>query len=683
MDESLWFEKTSSSVISPLPVWIIEYAWTNRMMDVLQVLGPPLWLEGDRSSLTLKDPCSIRVTAAESWMIIRSRDIEHFEQVMEFLDVTHTLLPQLVTPIKHMKIMFGLKTLVIMWMVWDDQSVESITDKIVKFFPDSLPRYHRSSHRHMELMQKAQRDFRNFAQLLTRNPEMRKNYIRNLMEEQYGERYIMKLEERLLHYLEELNKALPQPTYIDQVLKQSVPLNGREELLQQLFTCNSASPATALKKLLRCAMASRVDRKSTEMCKPQKGAQVDGPVFGRLCVAVRPPLEEAEEDWLSQASSQSSWLNRDKSVEKQMTRLKKKSVLDRTDKHPCVLKERCAQTTVTGLVAEELKAGNELTEHLCSRHGKRMKSILQECSEELRSQDGETSLMQVECTPLSPHRPLLQSTPQKLTSASPLHDSSSTNISQSSQPESFSYLSVDEEVVLPQLMAYSQTSPPQENNSRRFSGQKSNTALTLQVSHSLECSVQLVTPSPPSSVQPSLSQTSSSSTNISLFPEKKITQTSSSTEQESPVMLSLKKMCPETSYHQPGLSSSSSSSSSSFAAPAVTLSPSQNDAQVSLDSQEILESSSALPGQPRLSLETQAFLLVCKWLQPQVKLYRLSQHECHQATLPNRAPEQSSDEEEVDEDVLFDVNLLYSDSESDTRDSDDSDYVPSKRCRYR
>lgn len=39
------------------------------------------------------------------------------------------------------------------------------------------------------------------------------------MEEQYGERYIMKVEERLLHYLEELNKALPQPTYIDQVCR--------------------------------------------------------------------------------------------------------------------------------------------------------------------------------------------------------------------------------------------------------------------------------------------------------------------------------------------------------------------------------------------------------------------------------------------------------------------------------
>lgn len=37
------------------------------------------------------------------------------------------------------------------------------------------------------------------------------------MEEQYGECYAKKLEERLLQYLKELDKALPQPTYIDQV----------------------------------------------------------------------------------------------------------------------------------------------------------------------------------------------------------------------------------------------------------------------------------------------------------------------------------------------------------------------------------------------------------------------------------------------------------------------------------
>lgn len=434
-------------------------------------------------------------------------------------------------------------------------------------------------------------------------------------------------------------------------------------------------------------MASHMERKSTEICKEQ----VDGPVFGPRCVALRSSLEEAEDDWLSQASSHGSWLNRDKSVEKQKTRLKKKQklVLYQTNEHARVLKEPPPQMTESGLVvAEEKKAEDDLTEHLCSTHGKRMKSILRECSEELKSQDGESSLTQVECTPLSPLPPLLQATPHSLISASPLHDSSSTNISLFSQPDFSSYLSVDEEqqVVTSQMKASSQTSPGEENNSSCSSGQKSNVTLMLQVSSYPAHSVHLVTPSPPGSLQASPSQTSSSSTNISPFPENKIRQISSSTEQESSPMQSLKKMCQENSYLQTGSSNTSSSTSLSSAGPAVSLSPSQSDAQVSLVSHEILEPSSALAGKLRLSLETQAFLLVCKWLQPQVKLYRLSQRDCHQATLPNYVPEQSSEEEVLDEDeedAMFDVNLLYSNSESDTEDSDDSEYVPSKRYRFR
>ncbi|TSK38453.1 TERF1-interacting nuclear factor 2 [Bagarius yarrelli] len=579
-------------------------------------------------------------------MLIRARDIKRFEQVMEFLNVTHTLLPQLVTPIKHMKIMFGLKTLVIMRMLWDDQSVESITNKIAKFFPDSIPQYQRSSRRHIELMQKAQRDFRNFAQLLTRKPEMRKNYIKNMMEQQYGERYIMKLEERLLHYLEELNKALPQPTYIEQVLKQSGPLNGREELLQQIFTCNSVSPSTALKKLLRCAH--------------------------------KPPLEEAEEDWLSQASSQSAWINRDKSLEKHASALKKQHVLEQPDKDPCLIKEQHPQTIDIRLVAKKKTAEDDLTECLCTKHGKRMKSILQECSEEQKIQDDEAELMQVECTLVPSHPPLVQSSPQGRSSASSQHDSSSTNISLSLQPESLG-LSVDEErqVVPSRLMASSQTLFAEENSFNCLSGQKRSNSTSPHPEHS----VHLVTSSLTCLDQPFLSQTSSSSTNISSFPENRLTPKSPSTKQGSSVTLSVENMCLESSYHLP-VSSSSSPPPSSSAAPALTLTESQNVATVSLDSNGMLESNSTLAGKPKLSLDTQAFLLMCKWLQPQVKLYKLGQNEGHQPTLSSHAPERSSVEEEKDEDV-FDVNLLYSDSESDPHDSDDSDYIPFKRHRYK
>jgi len=39
----------------------------------------------------------------------------------------------------------------------------------------------------------------------------------NQMEEQYGEQYAQKLEDRLLHYLRELESVLPGDTYIDKV----------------------------------------------------------------------------------------------------------------------------------------------------------------------------------------------------------------------------------------------------------------------------------------------------------------------------------------------------------------------------------------------------------------------------------------------------------------------------------
>lgn len=62
--------------------------------------------------LTLEEPCRIRVVAAEAWRIVQARDIKHFERVTKFLDVTYLLVPRLVTSVKHMKIMFGLQTLV-------------------------------------------------------------------------------------------------------------------------------------------------------------------------------------------------------------------------------------------------------------------------------------------------------------------------------------------------------------------------------------------------------------------------------------------------------------------------------------------------------------------------------------------------------------------------------------------
>lgn len=69
-------------------------------------------VEPDLRSLNLEDKRRLRVLSARALSIVRNREVQNFETVMTFLDATHRLLPGLVPAIKHMKIQFGLKTMV-------------------------------------------------------------------------------------------------------------------------------------------------------------------------------------------------------------------------------------------------------------------------------------------------------------------------------------------------------------------------------------------------------------------------------------------------------------------------------------------------------------------------------------------------------------------------------------------
>ncbi|KAK7151908.1 hypothetical protein R3I94_008292 [Phoxinus phoxinus] len=460
MTENLWLEKACSILIPALPLWIIEYAWTKQMMEVLEVLGPPLWLEGDWHLLTLEEPCRIRVVAAEVWRIVQARDIKHFERVAEFLDVTYTLAPRLVTPIKHMKIMFGLQTLVVMWMLWNDQSTAKISDKIENFFPNSLPEYHKCSRSNMDLMQKNQKDFKSFSHCLARDRDMRETYIRDLLEEQYGERYAQKLEERLSHYLRELDKVLPQPTHIEQVLKQPHPYGRGEKILKKLLSRDSASLATVLKRLLYGAVTTNLSLDDSitpslsNTCEEPRDDKVVKPSHDTLHVILRPSQISSKEERFSQTStkdlfsSQGLWQNRNTEIilpqeeicsdgEIVTSTQLSGSEIHQVDfsqsllvKKDLIGRHRQAKTQSE---PEQKEGEAGFQEQMCTRHGKKMRSILQECSEEL---DGEA--VQAECTPTS-----TQSTPplfpytsepqaslnQHSLSSNP--DSSSTNISMS------------------------------------------------------------------------------------------------------------------------------------------------------------------------------------------------------------------------------------------------------------
>lgn len=75
-------------------------------------MDPSALPQMDSQPLSLEDSGRLRVVSAKVYSIVKNRDIQNFERVLNFLEDTYRLLPRLVTPIKHMKIMFGLKTMV-------------------------------------------------------------------------------------------------------------------------------------------------------------------------------------------------------------------------------------------------------------------------------------------------------------------------------------------------------------------------------------------------------------------------------------------------------------------------------------------------------------------------------------------------------------------------------------------
>ncbi|CAJ1057013.1 A-agglutinin anchorage subunit isoform X5 [Xyrichtys novacula] len=76
------------------------------------------------------------------------------------------------------------------------------------------------------------------------------------MEDQYGEHYAQKVEDRLLHYLHKLETVLPGDTCADKILRQGSPVTQEEKMLIEVLASDSASIATTLKKLLHCDVAS-------------------------------------------------------------------------------------------------------------------------------------------------------------------------------------------------------------------------------------------------------------------------------------------------------------------------------------------------------------------------------------------------------------------------------------------
>ncbi|XP_029289036.1 uncharacterized protein LOC115009287 isoform X2 [Cottoperca gobio] len=304
-----------SQNLTKLPLWIIEYSWAHKMMEVQEVVDPCNWPEVDSQPLNLEDSWRLRVASARVYSTVKNRDMEHFERALGFLEATYRLLPRLVSPIKHMKIMFGLKTMVIMWMLREGRGMVDTVFKISKFFPSKLPQYQDQCSQHkIFLMRKNHLDFKALAQVLALDKDTCKDYVK--------------------------------------LLKKEIPASEEEKLLLEAITSDSMNIATTLKKLLRCDVVScrrgKISQSSAHGMNGLENSQLSKSVlFGSSSKALLQTEEDGEVV---------------KRVEEDSGDKENKEFSESSSEH-----------------VQEAASSPQF----CSKHQRWVRSILQECSEEL------------------------------------------------------------------------------------------------------------------------------------------------------------------------------------------------------------------------------------------------------------------------------------------------------------
>ncbi|XP_068169623.1 uncharacterized protein [Antennarius striatus] len=336
---------------SRMPLWIIEYIWVHKMTDIEEILEPSCWPEMDPEPLTLEDSWRLRVASAQIYSIVKNREIKQFERVMAFLENTYGLHPRLVPSIKHMKIMFGLKTMVIMWMLREGRGMVDTLLKINLFFSSELPQYQDHC---------------------------------NHLEEHYGEHYAQKVEDRLLHYLNQLEAVLPGDTYIDKLLKKNNPETEEEKMLLEVINSDSTTIATTLKKLLHCDGAPCCQRSVSQSSgygkNGMKTSQLDK--FALHASSSISPPAAVDDKTAPELQPRNSDVSKDSSL-----------LLE--SEHNSDVRIH-TQTGGCGEIVNTVKerSSGSASPQFCSKHQRWVKSILQECpdqhSEELQLQSSFT-----------------------------------------------------------------------------------------------------------------------------------------------------------------------------------------------------------------------------------------------------------------------------------------------------
>ncbi|KAJ1083539.1 hypothetical protein NDU88_003697 [Pleurodeles waltl] len=165
-------------------------------------------LATDSDTILEDNSLNVRLVAAAVWAVVKRRDTEHFGKVLEFLQIVHQQVPDLVFYRHHAKLCAGLKGKLVLDMFEKMRCPLDILKVLDNFFPVVLPEDPFAAPHDLWKVGQCYQEFRNFTFRLIRDDKFRTHYLQKTMEHEYGEKFMNAVEKLLWEFLYRLETVL-------------------------------------------------------------------------------------------------------------------------------------------------------------------------------------------------------------------------------------------------------------------------------------------------------------------------------------------------------------------------------------------------------------------------------------------------------------------------------------------
>ncbi|XP_039619400.1 uncharacterized protein LOC120535546 isoform X2 [Polypterus senegalus] len=240
-----------------LKAWILEFACRHKILQVLK--GLPFDMLQD---LAKNDILGLRLVVLAFWSMLQNQTLENLHRLLDFLEMIHKQIPDLVSYRHYIKISIGLKAKIILNMFESQKHLLNITNLLNDFFPEEFFLDSLATKRDVQKVKPCHQQFRMLILKMIHDENFRQQYIEFVV----SEIEIDSLNEEEM-ILTELLQNHCIPCILQKFLECIMELENQKDSALNLIRCqenNHISHTTSLKVHLKTVNHASVLSKENE-----------------------------------------------------------------------------------------------------------------------------------------------------------------------------------------------------------------------------------------------------------------------------------------------------------------------------------------------------------------------------------------------------------------------------------